>query len=113
MQSIEDLIDPLIEATQKGQLVWEVSGSLFETELDPFTVRTWTGINDNDDSSFVSVALFDNRGEMLDNTAADEYEASYPRLRLLHTTARRSAHNVDVVIDDLMKRLKGLSDSDK
>ena len=112
MQSIEDLIEPITDATASGALRWEEeSENRYSVRLPKHAVGVWSGIDEDDGSRWVSVELRGREvsGAVLDSTTASEFSPRYDRLLRFFQAARRSALNVDSVIDSIKQDLAGLS----
>lgn len=111
MQNIDDLIEPVTEAIGTGALKWqEEASSSFSVRLPKHILDVWTGVDDDDGSSWVSIALRD-RGagnQVLDTTTASQFSPRYDRLLRFFQTARRSALNVDAVISSIKQDLVSL-----
>lgn len=111
MQSLEDLIDPISEATNSGGLVWEEDGpTKFSVSVGNYTILIWQWADEDDGSSGISVGLKEkgHRTSSLDSIVANEYSARYDRVSEFYGLARRSALKVDKIISDLKNDLKAL-----
>jgi hypothetical protein len=114
MQSIEDLIDPIIEATNEGALRWkDEGGGSFLLKLDGYNIIGWSWVDENDGSSGITVQLRSAApaSEMLDGASASEFSPRYERLSKFLGVARRSALNVDKIIGDIKSDIEKIRKS--
>jgi len=108
MQTIEDLIEPVIDATNEGIISWDDDDvGTFSTNLPDYKISVWSWVDEHDGSSGISVQLRSAglSGELIDSTGASEFSTRYERLASLLAVARRSARNVDEIIGLIKKEL--------
>ncbi len=113
MRNILNLVPQLLKATENGKLHWQaesVSRS-YVCSLGGRFVRIFEWTDDEAEVSGLTAQLRQDLGwnaDVLDGITASSFASDYETLRELHLAARRSAHNVDAVIDELEKTLSRL-----
>lgn len=111
MQSIEDLIEPVVEATTAGSLRWKQEGhSTFVLKLPRHIINVWSWSDDDDGSTGITaqLRLTNAANDLLDATSASEFSPRYNKLSTLLSNARRSALDVDSVIDSIKGEIENL-----
>jgi hypothetical protein len=110
MQSVEDLIEPIKDATNAGDLEWKTDGRTFTATLGDYKIVTWQWTDEHDGSSGISIGLREAKfeGEVLDTIVAGEYSTRYDRATDFFSMARRSALDVDNIVSALKRDLKAL-----
>jgi hypothetical protein len=71
-------------------------------------LTAWQWFDENDQTGGITVQLRDKNGTVLDDVVADEYSPKHAALREFLATARRSAHNVPAIIEQVEKELASL-----
>ncbi len=122
MRGIEDLLGEFTLATEEGRLVWKHVPSQFNLAIkgpslkveECFTAelpnhRIIVKEFPHDDVRGVRVILQDKSGKTLDGSDANEFSPRYPTMYRLFEIARRSAHDIPSVIDEVQSELAGLN----
>ncbi len=109
MRSIENLLDAFASTTEEGRLSWEAHGvDTYVAELPRYRARVWRWADPNDDTNGMTAQLQTKAGEVLDFASANEYSPKFAVLERIWIAARRSAHNVSAVIDEVEEELASL-----
>ncbi|MCZ8377110.1 MAG: hypothetical protein O9342_17195 [Beijerinckiaceae bacterium] len=106
MKSIEDLLPLIDRKTRENSLKWsrETSDS-FYCKILHYKIRIWKWTDVNTDESGYSIAMIDKSNETIDSILASEYNTKYERMENVFSIARRSALNVDSVIEEIEEAL--------
>ncbi len=107
MKTILSLLGTLKKATENDKLSWTIEGKWgFASVLpDGHKIVVWEWADGNTGTPGVSVSLEDKEGTTIDQSMADEFNPKYADLRDLLQAAKRSAHDVNSVIESLEKVL--------
>ncbi|UYO42747.1 hypothetical protein KQX63_15200 [Rhodopseudomonas palustris] len=111
MKTLEDLLPKLIKSTEDKKLTWIVSSTGFECHIGNQDVKTWAWFDEGSETNFVTVQLRagpDFNPTILDSVTAGDFESNYNIVSSLHSAARRSAHNVDAIIENISDKLDKL-----
>ncbi len=109
MRSIEDLLDSFARATEEGRLAWQTDGTeKYIAKLPRHRAVVWHWTDENDGTGGLTARLEGEDGKVLDTVSANEFSPKSVTLEKVFTAARRSAHNVGAVIDDVEKELASL-----
>lgn len=100
-----DLIPQIESATEKGEVTWsQESEHVFSAKVGKYSVFSWSG-EELDGANFFSASLRSGDAT-LDSVTALEYEENFKPLSNFYACARRSALNVEAVIDEIESILK-------
>ena len=109
MKTLEDIIPKITERTKDGSLKWETSPitDAYLAPLGKYYVRTWTWTDENDGTNGISIGLLKTKSEstFIETVYTDTFSTKYSRYEELHSYARRSALNLNKIIDDIDKEL--------
>lgn len=89
-----DLLTTLAERTDKGEVKWKLLGHTVEVLLDQERISMWAGNDERTDEGFVSFALKDKEGEILDLWYLDADDVDYDYLNRVYLAAKRHALGV-------------------
>lgn len=104
-----ELIITISEATDKGRVKWSSSSYGYDVRLNDSILTTWDGINEDSERGFVSFAIKDTSGRILDSWYVDEGEPDYDLMRSFWGSVKRQA----LGIGSLLKSIKSAIDSGK
>ena len=108
LKSIASMTDKLLELTNAEQLQWgEEHGDVFLASMPSFNVTVWSGVDD-DGIRFVSLLLSDHKGAEIDQVSAGEYDSEFDRLMHLFRAAKRSARNINDVLENFEAEVMSL-----
>jgi hypothetical protein len=110
MRTIEEMLPIVNQATLDGRLSWKKERSKFLTTVGDYAISTWEWSDQNTDASGYSVDI-SRDGSQIDYIAVDEYSSKYNSVQSLFQNARRSALNVEAVINDIERQIKMLPPS--
>jgi hypothetical protein len=111
MRKLLDLVPKMLDATEEGRLKWEPrTSNMFGCVLKDLTVQLWVFTDEESDTSGVGLSLSNPKRpfENMDTAIARDFESDYGLLFKLFSAARRSALNIDAVINDLDSELNNL-----
>lgn len=111
MKTIEDLIPKLVEKTRQGALTWSKAETTdnFKATLKNYLAQVWEWTDQEDGSEGISFSVKPIRNpENFDTIYYDKYSSKYNRLKELFDVARRSALNLDKMVDDIEAELDDL-----
>ncbi|MBD9445740.1 MULTISPECIES: hypothetical protein [unclassified Rhizobium] len=103
MKTLEDLIPKLSDKTRDGSIRWMPGpNTQYKTEFGKFRVHVWKWQEPEDETEGISIGLRtgDDNNPFLDVIAFDTYSSRYSRLDDLYSMARRSALQIDLIIED-------------
>lgn len=85
------LLKDLSERTDKGQVNWKFERHTVELILDEERIAVWAGTDEQTEHGFVSFALKDKHGEMLDSWYLDAGDEDYDFMNRFFLAAKRRA----------------------
>jgi hypothetical protein len=109
MRSLENLLESLANATEQDKLSWrnDSTDTYVASLPNDYVVYVWQWFDEDSGTTGITAKL-EQRGQLLDKVMADEFRSSFSALSRLYDSARRSANNIDAVIDDVEKVLSSL-----
>jgi hypothetical protein len=81
----------LNERTDKGEVNWKFERLTVELILDDERIAIWAGTDEQTEEGFVSFALKDKQGEMLDTWYLDAGDEDYDFMNRFYLAAKRRA----------------------
>ncbi len=102
MKSLSELLVKFIMATKDKRMKWSGGqGGIFSCSLlEKYSVEIWEWDNRDEETSGISIQL--KKGSLvMDRIIAPDFAKDYQILEELYAEARRSAYNIDEVIDEI------------
>jgi hypothetical protein len=110
MSKYSVLVQRLHQKTLKGGLSWEETAlkNAYQTSFSNYTIRI--RLQDHEDNPYIFVSIFNHDGRLIDEfhdeSIRDDLQNSYPVMREIYDTARRSALGVEQALDDILDALQ-------
>lgn len=88
------IVDSLVASTDEGRVLWRSGKFSIEVSIDGSMFALWAGTDEETGHEFVSFALQDGDGKVIDSWYVDENEEDYDYMRCLFNSAKRFALGV-------------------
>lgn len=104
----KEFLSFLLEATEDGHIKWEPSSyaSGYETVYSDKRFKTWSGYDDEISQHYISFAVEDISGNLIDNFYCNQEDSDYRLLQNIHSSAQRSSNGVNLFIGDILSKMK-------
>jgi hypothetical protein len=101
-----DIIFGLLSATNDSRVNWYIDRHDVQVKLQDTIIKLWSGTDEQTDVPFVSFALSDFKGKLVDTWFLDEGNDDYEHVFRLYTEARRKALGIPQKLENLRAQLK-------
>ena len=104
MRTLEDLVPKLIEKTKTGSVKWRQTElpSKFDATVGRQEIVVWEWTDEDDETKGISIGIRSAGSPGLaDVIYYNSFSQNYQKLEDLHNSARRSALNVEKMVDEL------------
>jgi len=103
-----DIVETLLLATRGRRVRWRIGSHGISVGIAGSQFAVWAGTDEQTARPFVSFALQDAKGEILDSWNVDMGEREYEPMNELYQTAIRQAKGIPEKLKELQKTLKTL-----
>lgn len=100
-----DIIQGLLSATAESRVNWYIDRHDVQVRLQDVIVKLWSGTDEQTDRPFVSFALSDLKGKIIDTWFLDDGTEDYNIVFKLNSDARRKALGIPQKLDNLRAQL--------
>ncbi|MCV9921894.1 hypothetical protein OIU19_24295 [Pseudomonas sp. BT-42-2] len=101
-----DIVFGLLTATNESRVNWYIDRHDVQVKLQDTIVKLWSGTDEQTEVPFVSFALSDLKGKLIDTWFLDEGNDEYDHVFRLYTEARRKALGIPQKLEKLRAQLK-------
>ncbi|APO80195.1 hypothetical protein BL240_01275 [Pseudomonas putida] len=102
-----EIVLGLVEATNESRVNWYIDRHDVQVRLQDAVVKLWSGTDEQTDVPFVSFALTDLKGKMIDTWFLDQGAKDYDHVFKLYSDARRKALGIPQKLESLRAQLNG------
>ncbi|WP_339561021.1 hypothetical protein [Pseudomonas sp. EA_65y_Pfl1_P113] len=102
-----EIIHGLLSATAESRVNWYIDRHDVQVRLQDVIIKLWSGTDEQTDLPFVSFALSDLKGKIIDNWFLDQGTEDYNIVFKLNSDARRKALGIPQKLDNLRAQLTG------
>jgi len=101
-----DIVSDLLIATNESRVNWYIDRHDVQVKLQDAIVKLWSGTDEQTEVPFVSFALSDLKGKLIDTWFLDQGDNEYDHVFRLYTEAKRKALGIPQKLEKLRAQLK-------
>jgi hypothetical protein len=103
----KDLLISLSDRTDKGRVKWKFDGHAAEVLIDDNRLSLWAGTDERTDDAFVSFALKDLAGNIIDTWYLDAADEHFDFMNRFYLSAKRQALGIPNRLAKLRSSIEG------